>query len=73
MCRIVGLIDTRIDESVLLSMRDTLSHGGPDDAGMFINYEDNIGLAQRRLSVIDLSSGGHQPMIWENYTIVYNG
>lgn len=73
MCRIVGLIDTRINESVLLSMRDTLSHGGPDDAGIFINYEDNIGLAQRRLSVIDLSSGGHQPMIWENYTIVYNG
>ena len=56
-------------------MRDTLSHRGPDDAGQWISDDGAIGLAQRRLSILDLSPRGHQPMsagdgeVW----IVYNG
>jgi asparagine synthase (glutamine-hydrolysing) len=73
MCRIAGLIDKNISESVLIQMRDTLTHGGPDDAGIFIDNENNLGLSQRRLSIIDLSSGGHQPMEWKHWVIVYNG
>ncbi|MDA2921459.1 asparagine synthetase B, partial [Desulfobacterota bacterium AH_259_B03_O07] len=77
MCGIVGFYsdNNSIDESVLKSMRDALSHRGPDDAGLYIEKEHNVGLAHRRLSILDLSSQGHQPMsnddgsIW----ITYNG
>ena len=66
----------RIDESMLVRMRDTLVHRGPDDAGVFM--DDRAGLAHRRLSIVDLA-GGHQPMpnetrrIWISYNgEVYN-
>lgn len=52
-------------------MRDSLSAGGPDSAGIFI--EGMIGLAHRRLSIIDLSESGSQPMICEKWVISYNG
>lgn len=54
-------------------MADTISHRGPDDDGYFI-YE-NIALAHRRLSIIDVSSNGAQPMTSKNgeWTIVFNG
>ena len=80
MCRIAGIWDfkkelgPRLEEELLL-MRDSMVHGGPDDAGIFINKEKGIALAHRRLSIIDLSSNGHQPMrskdgsVW----ITYNG
>ena len=54
-------------------MRDTLIHGGPDDAGIFMDEQTGVGLAQRRLSIIDLTEGGHQPMLWDKYVIVFNG
>lgn len=54
-------------------MRDTLINGGPDDAGSYINDTQTVGLAQRRLSIIDLSQAGHQPMRFNNLVIVYNG
>lgn len=77
MCGIVGFLSNEktTDQSVLLSMRDTLAHRGPDDAGHYIDLENGVGLAHRRLSIIDLSSHGHQPMsnndgsVW----ITYNG
>jgi asparagine synthase (glutamine-hydrolysing) len=54
-------------------MRDTMTHGGPDDAGAFYSEGGRLALTHRRLSIIDLSPLGHQPMIDENFTIVFNG
>ncbi len=75
MCGIVGLYvkDAGCDEQQLTRMRDLLVHRGPDDAGNFV--DGPVGLAQRRLSIIDLSSGGHQPMKTEDerFVLVYNG
>lgn len=76
MCGICGIINSdlnhNIDATLLGKMRDILSHRGPDDEGMYVNK--NVGLAHRRLSIIDLSSG-HQPMSNEDDTIwiVFNG
>lgn len=54
-------------------MRDTMTHRGPDDAGSFL--AQGVGLGHRRLSIIDLSPGGHQPMSTEDgqLTLVFNG
>lgn len=73
MCRIVGIIQCNISESVLSQMRDSLSYGGPDDAGLYINKKKTVGLGHRRLSIIDLSTAGHQPMSFKHWTIVFNG
>ena len=57
-------------------MNRELSHRGPDDEGYWIDsHFKNIGLAQRRLSIIDLTSAGHQPMFYDNknLAIVFNG
>lgn len=75
MCGISGIISTNnnaIDESTLKLMNNALSHRGPDDEGYYIDR--NIGLAHRRLSIIDLSSG-HQPLSNEDESIwiTYNG
>ncbi|MGB7291489.1 MAG: asparagine synthase (glutamine-hydrolyzing) [Thermodesulfobacteriota bacterium] len=77
MCGIVGFCGKGKfnDESTLVSMRDTLAHRGPDDSGLYIDIEHNVGLAHTRLSIIDLSSLGHQPMSNDRGTIwiTYNG
>ena len=67
MCGIVGIFqygnrNAPIDPKILIAMRDSLSHRGPDDAGIWIDDEHGIGLAHRRLSIIDLSSAGRQPL-----------
>jgi asparagine synthase (glutamine-hydrolysing) len=76
-CGIVGFCgkDKFTDEATLLSMRDTLAHRGPDDSGLYIDTEHNVGLGHTRLSIIDLSSLGHQPMSNDSGTIwiTYNG
>jgi len=61
-----------VSEALLLRMRDVLRHRGPDDAGIFI--EGPVGLAHRRLSIVDLATG-HQPMANEDGSlqIVFNG
>jgi asparagine synthase (glutamine-hydrolysing) len=75
MCGIVGVFRTHenCDADRLIRMRDALTHRGPDDAGLMT--DGTLGLAQRRLSIIDLSPLGHQPMVTEDgrYSIVYNG
>ena len=77
MCGIVGLcsLNKRTDKTILTSMRDALTHRGPDDAGIYFDEECNVGLGHRRLSVLDLSSFGHQPMSNDNGSIwiTYNG
>jgi asparagine synthase (glutamine-hydrolysing) len=50
-----------------------LTHRGPDDSGFFYDKEMGIGLAHRRLSIIDLSSAGRQPMTSDDVSIIYNG
>lgn len=55
-------------------MTDALSHRGPDGEGQWLSENDNIGLGHRRLSIIDLTNAGKQPMHYlERYTIVFNG
>lgn len=77
MCGINGILHLQsqknVDKLVLLKMRDSLEHRGPDDKGFFINK--NIGLGHRRLSILDISAAGHQPFLSENgrYILTYNG
>jgi len=78
MCRISGFIDFKRKgdydpDAVLVRMRDSLSHGGPDDSGVFRDKKNGVALAHRRLSILDLSASGHQPMEFENLIITYNG
>jgi len=56
-------------------MRDVMHRGGPDDAGLYTDESARIALGHRRLSIIDLSPTGHQPMSTPDgrYTITYNG
>ena len=79
MCGICGYISRkRITEEQLRAMNDTMYHRGPDDSGAEI-YEMRggwqVGFAQRRLSILDLSQLGHQPMHSEDrrISVVYNG
>lgn len=62
-----------VDEALLISMRDALIHRGPDGEGIHLDQE--VGLAHRRLSIIDLSERGHQPFFSpdKRYAITYNG
>jgi asparagine synthase (glutamine-hydrolysing) len=66
MCRIAGLVTNRLrgDEvkRVVNVMCHTLQHGGPDDAGLYCSADSRVVFGHRRLSIIDLSANGHQPM-----------
>jgi len=65
MCGIVGKGGKKVTKNIelLRSMRDTMVHRGPDDAGDWWSEDETVGLAMRRLSIIDLSPSGHQPMM----------
>lgn len=76
MCGISGLLtldQTRCSEKTVQAMTQELRHRGPNDAGVFI--DGPIGLGHRRLTIVDLSSAGHQPMInhQNRFVISYNG
>ena len=78
MCGICGYIGNRISDIDLSRMNDIMYHRGPDDSGIWQgewHKGGSIGLAHRRLSIIDLSELGHQPMISQNgkWIIVFNG
>lgn len=78
MCRITGFIDNNFKgnydvKQCIVNMTESLKHGGPDDFGLYIDEENGIALGHRRLSIIDLSASGHQPMSFRNYLITYNG
>ncbi|HEX9884594.1 MAG TPA: asparagine synthase (glutamine-hydrolyzing), partial [Desulfobaccales bacterium] len=77
MCGILGLAGQvpREGRELLGAMGATLGHRGPDDAGEWWSPEGDVGLGHRRLAVIDLSPGGHQPMADASgqFVIVYNG
>ncbi len=69
MCGIVGFNSKKTD--TLNNMLKSINHRGPDDSGIY--EEDDISLGHVRLSILDLSAHGHQPMIYENLVMVYNG
>ena len=80
MCGICGWVrfdGKPVDEGILRRMTDSLTHRGPDDSGILIRKQEgfSVGLGHRRLSIIDLSPAGHQPMTneKEDAWIVYNG
>ncbi len=77
MCGICGFIDYKnfSDISILNKMVTSLHHRGPNDKGSIIYSlgQTNIGLGHTRLSILDLSMAGHQPMIFNHLTIVFNG
>jgi asparagine synthase (glutamine-hydrolysing) len=76
MCGIIGYIakSVAIDSGLFEKMVDTLVHRGPDDKGIYYDKNVNLAFGHRRLSIIDLSPDGHQPMHYiERYTIVFNG
>ena len=76
MCGIVGIAgDPKITQELLLAMRDSLEHRGPDDAGVWWSEDRQVGLGHRRLSIIDLSAAGRQPMTDASGSlqIVFNG
>jgi asparagine synthase (glutamine-hydrolysing) len=62
MCGIVGFAGLRIEPETFEAMNATMAHRGPDDRGLWFSPGNDVGLAQTRLAVIDLSPGGHQPM-----------
>jgi asparagine synthase (glutamine-hydrolysing) len=76
MCGICGIVQSdraqRVSRDTLAAMNEQITHRGPDDDGFFV--EENVGLAMRRLSIIDIQTG-HQPITNEDQTlyIVFNG
>ncbi|MGJ0298309.1 asparagine synthase (glutamine-hydrolyzing) [Aliarcobacter cryaerophilus] len=77
MCGIAGFCDfsKKSDRETLIKMTDVLHHRGPDDSGynFYENEYANIGLGHRRLSILDLSVHGHQPMEYSHLEIIFNG
>ena len=80
MCGITGFLggdytNITLNESTLLNMADRLLTRGPDSSGIWLDSSAKIGLAHRRLAIVDLSVAGHQPMSSgsDRYVITYNG
>jgi asparagine synthase (glutamine-hydrolysing) len=73
MCGITGIISKkRIEKNIIEPMTDTIIHRGPDGFGY--SYGENFAFGHRRLSIVDLSEAGHQPMEYKNrYVITFNG
>ncbi len=77
MCGIAGKVyfnEQTVAESDLDAMGEAIKHRGPDDSGTYLSANKSVGLAFRRLAIIDLSAKGHQPMSYKDrYWIVFNG
>ena len=80
MCGIAGITDfasarPRTGENILREMSDVITHRGPDSDGLWLSENQKCGFSFRRLSIIDLSPAGNQPMHSSDgrYTIVFNG
>jgi asparagine synthase (glutamine-hydrolysing) len=79
MCGFAGFLDKGLisydPEAILSAMGDSISHRGPDDCGEWFDSAFNLGLSHRRLSVLDISLAGHQPMnsLSGRFVLVYNG
>lgn len=75
MCAIVGQIGGVVNKKKFENARDIMKNRGPNDAGDFYDEKNSVALGHRRLSIIDLSSAGKQPMqsADKRYTIIFNG
>lgn len=77
MCGIAGIVSLEkrfVSADRLKQMINALAHRGPDGEGLWLNQSNEAGLAHRRLSIIDLSIAGSQPMNYtDRYTIIHNG
>ena len=78
MCGLAGILGTKlhcVSSKLLEKMANAIAHRGPDDSGVWHDPEVGIGLAHRRLSIVDLSPAGHQPMASHSnrYEFVFNG
>jgi asparagine synthase (glutamine-hydrolysing) len=77
MCGIVGIVEQKkqVEENLIINMTKLLRHRGPDDFGIWINSNKEVGLGHCRLSIIDLSKAGKQPMSDKSgkIHITYNG
>lgn len=78
MCGIAGIWSRTSQltlEATVTSMANAIKHRGPDDSGAWADQAVGIALGHRRLSIVDLSAAGHQPMhsASERYIIVFNG
>ena len=80
MCGIAGALSFNgspfeVSEPYIVSLRDSMTHRGPDGAGVWIADDKNVGFGHRRLSIIDLSETASQPMCNEDGTlwVVFNG
>src|SRR6185295_17204057 len=76
MCGICGIIQfdfQPVASNMIETMNRSMKYRGPDDEGIFV--DNNVGLGHVRLSIIDLSTAGHQPMFTHDkrYVIVFNG
>ena len=80
MCGICGIYEygvsqAGVSDSLVARMRDTMTHRGPDDAGVYLSEDRRVGLGNRRLSIVDLSPAGRNPMPNEDgrVWITFNG
>jgi asparagine synthase (glutamine-hydrolysing) len=77
MCGLVGKVSwsNPVVPAHVAALRDRIAYRGPDDAGLWVDPEQRVVLGHRRLSIIDLSSAGHQPMLSScgRYVVVFNG
>lgn len=80
MCGICGVFEYGVTEpgisvALIETMRDTMTHRGPDDAGVYLTEDRRVGLGNRRLAIVDLSPAGHNPMPNEDgrVWITFNG
>lgn len=77
MCGIAGKISLSSKEITvheIEQMNEAIKHRGPDDGGAYVSPDKKVGLGHRRLSIIDLSPLGHQPMRYlDRYEIIFNG
>ena len=72
MCGILGIIGKKVDRDLAAKCVDRMYHRGPDGSGIW--QEDDVTLGHRRLSILDLSENGAQPMIYEDrFVITFNG
>jgi asparagine synthase (glutamine-hydrolysing) len=71
MCGIAGIIGSRANVETVNTMAQRLRHRGPDGDGIW--SEPGVALGHRRLSILDLSQGGHQPMVLGPHVLTYNG
>ena len=76
MCGIAGYLGSTPNPNICLNkMAEAINHRGPDNLGNWVDESEGIGFAHARLSILDLSAAGHQPMYSasNDYVIIFNG